>query len=404
MPSPTASVSGRTRHAGGLLRWDLFCRVVDNYGDLGVCRRLALHLASLGQAVRLWVDDAALVARMAPGLPQAEWGSWPAREDCAAGVVWRHWADATSCGNVYEAEPGDVIVEAFGCDPPASFVAGMAGMAARGADAPVWINLEYLSAEDYVLRSHGLPSPQMSGPGQGLRKWFFYPGFGEGTGGLLREADLLQRRSQFDGKAWLHKLGVQRRDARLLSIFAYPQAPLEALLQSLASSGEPTDILLTHGPLQARAQAWMRERPAAAAALTLTELPWLSSEDFDHLLWSCDLNFVRGEDSLTRALWAGVPFIWQLYPQDDGVHAHKLQAFWRAMQGWVQPSDVPLAAIEPWWRAWNGLADWPLQTEWPWAALPAWSEGTRRAAAHLAQRPPLANSLLAFVAAHRGSG
>lgn len=400
----TAPVSGRARHCAGLLRWDLFCRVVDNYGDLGVCRRLALHLAARGQAVRLWVDDAALVARMAPDLPQAAWGAWPARGDCAAGVAWRHWSETNATADVAELEPGDVVVEAFGCDPPPAFVARMAGMASRGMDAPVWINLEYLSAEDYVPRSHGLPSPQLSGPGRGLTKWFFYPGFDEGTGGLLRETDLPQRRAEFDRDAWLQGLGVQRRDARLLSIFAYPQAPLEALLQSLASSSEPTNALLTHGPLQARAQAWLRERPAAAASLNLIELPWLSSEDFDHLLWSCDLNFVRGEDSLTRALWAGVPFIWQLYPQDDGVHAQKLQAFWRTMQGWMQPAQAPVQAIEPWWQAWNGLAEWPLQTDWPWAALPAWSEGARQASTHLAHFPPLADSLLAFVAAHRGSG
>ena len=45
------------------------------------------------------------------------------------------------------------------------------------------------------------------------------------------------------------------------------------------------------------------------------------------MLWACDFNFVRGEDSLVRAIWAGKPFVWQIYPQDDNAHYAKLEAF-----------------------------------------------------------------------------
>ena len=47
------------------LSWDIFCTVVDNYGDIGVCWRLARQLAAEhGFAVRLWVDDLASFARL----------------------------------------------------------------------------------------------------------------------------------------------------------------------------------------------------------------------------------------------------------------------------------------------------------------------------------------------------
>ena len=37
--------------------WDVFCRVVDNYGDAAVCWRLARQLADEhGARVRLWID------------------------------------------------------------------------------------------------------------------------------------------------------------------------------------------------------------------------------------------------------------------------------------------------------------------------------------------------------------
>jgi uncharacterized repeat protein (TIGR03837 family) len=163
------------------MRWDVFCRVIDNLGDVGVCWRLCRDLASRGDTVRLWVDDARALAWMAPGgAAGVEVGAFE-----AAGV------------------PGDVVVEAFGCDPPAAFVTRMAAV------RPVWINLEYLSAEDWVERSHGLPSPQPDGQ----TKWFFFPGFTERTGGLLREPGLLDERAAFDRRTWLAARGLAQQAA-----------------------------------------------------------------------------------------------------------------------------------------------------------------------------------------------
>ena len=45
------------------------------------------------------------------------------------------------------------------------------------------------------------------------------------------------------------------------------------------------------------------------------------------LLANCDLNFVRGEDSLVRAIYSGKPFIWQPYIQGNDAHLEKLNAF-----------------------------------------------------------------------------
>ena len=124
------------------VRWDLFCRVIDNLGDAGVCWRLAADLAARGEAVRLVIDDTTPLARIAP--------------TGRAGVEVMPWHDGLtpSAGT-------EVVVEAFGCDPPPGFVARMGTLPAP----PVWVNLEYLSAERYVERSHGLASPQLAGPG-----------------------------------------------------------------------------------------------------------------------------------------------------------------------------------------------------------------------------------------------
>ncbi|MEK8029603.1 elongation factor P maturation arginine rhamnosyltransferase EarP [Ideonella sp. DXS29W] len=310
------------------LRWDLFCRVVDNFGDIGVCWRLAADLASRGHRVRLWVDDATALAWLAPqGLP---------------GIEVIHWS--SDCPIL---EPGDVVVEAFGCDPPEAFVRAMASRTAPSRP-PVWINLEYLSAEDYVERSHRLPSPQFNGPGAGLTKWFFYPGFTSATGGLLREPGLLARQARFDAKAWLAGLGVERRPGeRLVSLFCYAAAPVASWLERLGDI--PTLLLATPGHAARLTKA--AQAQGVPGTCRIRALPWLSQPDYDHLLWACDLNVVRGEDSFVRAQWAGRPFVWNIYPQDDGAHIVKLDAF---LDRYLAAAAVPLAGpVRAWMHAWN---------------------------------------------------
>ncbi|XHS77063.1 elongation factor P maturation arginine rhamnosyltransferase EarP [Burkholderiaceae bacterium UC74_6] len=331
-------------------RWDLFCRVIDNYGDVGVAWRLARDLASRDEVVRLWLDDASALEWMAPD-----------HEGVGTGVEvlpWDHVPETI----------GDVVVELFGCDPPDAILQRMASRRDQPEGPPRWINLEYLSAEAYVERSHGLPSPQFSGPAAGLTKHFFYPGFTEKTGGLLREPGL------FELPAALPP-GVERRGGeRIVSLFAYPRADVQKLVQLLADV--PTLVLACPAKF---------ERPASLPAhVRWQALPYLPQADYDALLRACDLNFVRGEDSFVRAQWAGKPFVWQIYFQDDHAHAAKLEAFLAR----YQPDEATAALF----RAWNELADWPRE-------LPPLDAGhALRWRAQLAAQPDLTTQLLGFLA------
>jgi uncharacterized repeat protein (TIGR03837 family) len=336
------------------MRWDVFCRVIDNFGDIGVCWRLAADLACRGESVRLWVDDAAALRWMAP--------------DGAPGVEVVAWAD-----DAPPLEPGDVVIEAFGCDPHPAFVSRMAAR----APAPVWINLEYLSAQPYVERSHGLPSPQPCG----LTKWFFYPGFTVRSGGLLREPGLAAARDSFDRDAWLAGHGIDRRPGeRLASLFCYAGPALPRLLDDLAR--EPTLLLAAPGDGR-------RAIGADRGTLRVRALPWLTQTDYDRLLWACDLNFVRGEDSFVRAQWAAAPFVWQIYPQHDAAHAAKLEAFLGRFG-----ANEPLRALM---LAWNGLAPWPAA--WPDPA--AWGACCMRWRDALLAQPDLTGQLIRFVGEKR---
>ena len=365
--------------------WDLFCRVIDNHGDIGVCWRLAADLAGRGERVRLWADELSALAWMAPGgLPGVEVHAW--REPFAA------------------VEPGDVVIEAFACDPPPGFVAAMA----RRQPAPLWLNLEYLSAEAWVERCHALPSPQAAGPGSGLVKWFFHPGFTPATGGLLREPGLLGARAAFDPGPWKAAHGLATAPGeRLVTLFCYANPALPALLAALGEA--PTLLALTPGPATAQAQG----QPLPPRVRSV-ELPWLSQAGYDRLLWSADLNFVRGEDSLVRAAWAGVPFVWQLYPQHDGAHRAKAEAFqarWQADSGADAALSATVAAMA---RAWNGLEPEAPGSAAAAAALHAglrslgsagragptspWANAARAFAARLGAGEDLLTQLLRFVA------
>jgi len=364
------------------LHWDIFCRVIDNFGDIGVCWRLCVNLAQRGQTVRLWVDDASALGWMAL--------------DGAPGVQVLPWT--TPLGN-HGQTPGDVLVEAFGCEIDPEFIASYARKIRDQGQKSRWINLEYLSAEAYVARCHTLPSPVTYGPGQGLAKHFFYPGFTPDTGGLLREADLLQRQASFNRRAWLDRQGLDWQGHRLVSLFCYEPAGLPDLLRTLAADDQPTQLLVTAG----RASAAVRrliEHPIGlhpllhkGKQLSISYLPLLSQADYDHLLWACDINFVRGEDSLVRALWAGKPVIWQIYPQDDDAHHAKLQAF----LDWLQ---APLSLRRA-HQVWNGLPGRATDAAAPLIStddLPTWQATCQRARQTLLQQNDLASQLLDFIA------
>ncbi len=377
-------------------RWDIFCRVVDNFGDIGMCWRLARDLAANhGRDVRLWVDDLTAFARLCPAARTAENGG----EARIEGVRVRRWGqDFTATA------AAGVVIEAFACELPPGYLAAMAGR----TPPPVWINLEYLSAEDWVSGCHGLASPHPRLP---LVKHFFFPGFGPGSGGLPREPGLPAARDAFQRDsaaraAWLAARGIDAPSGALLvSLFSYEQPALPALAEVWATGGQPVCLLVPEGRVLgdvARAFGHARLATGGAAergSLSAAVLPFSTQADYDRLLWACDLNFVRGEDSFVRAQWAGRPFVWHIYPQQDAAHRIKLDAFLRLYRT-ALPTDEA-AALAAFWQGWNGFdgdgAPDPA-TAWPAfaRALPVLRGHARNWAAALAREPDLASRLCEF--------
>ena len=367
-------------------RWDIFCKVVDNYGDIGTCWRLAQQLANEHEAdVRLWVDQLPSFAQLCPAV------STDADEQHVGQIEIRRWR-----ADFPQVEAADVVIEAFACELPESYIAAMA----RRSVAPVWINLEYLSAEAWVEGCHRLSSLRTKWP---LTKYFFFPGFTPRTGGLLRERDLPAKRAAFDAAAeaeFWHSVGIPARSDHELrvSMFCYQNAALPDLLQCWAGGHEAVTVLATPGPAADQVAAWFGEpflpgTPLRRSSLTVYALPFLPQSSFDRLLWACDVNFVRGEDSFVRAQWAGRPFVWQIYPQAEEAHLVKLEAFLGLYLDRFEKSAV----VRRCWQAWNGRGD--IAAAWPdfVAQRTAIEQHGKVWASTLDQIGDLADNLVCFV-------
>lgn len=332
---------------------DIFCNVIDNYGDIGVSWRLARQLANeFDLNVRLWVDDLASFAKLCP------------EADAALAIQHQRGVEVRLWGKEFpEVSPADLVIDAFGCKLPESYLAAM-------TEQSVWINLEYLSAEDWVEGCHKLPSPKPP-----LTRYFFFPGFTKNTGGLLLERDLLARRDAFladTQQAFWQSLGMEvpAADTLKVSMFAYENPALESLFDVWANGEESILCLVPEGRILPQVRQYFADENGqnfVRGNLQVRVLPFVAQERYDELLWVCDVNFVRGEDSCVRAQWAGKPFVWQIYPQQDEVHWQKLQAFLDLYGNQLAPEAA--GVMQKLWRVWNGGAG-----EAGWAEFAAWRD------------------------------
>jgi len=328
-------------------RCDIFCNVIDNYGDIGVCWRLARQLANEHDlAVRLWVDDLESFSKLCP---EADSGFESQHRRGVTVSLWRK--------EFLDVQPAALVIEAFACKLPQSYIEAMAAQLHK----PVWINLEYLSAEDWVDSHHKLPSPHPTLP---LTKYFFFPGFTPKTGGLLLERDLLARRNTFQDdvshqQMFWKSVGIEipAADTLKVSLFAYENNALAGLFDVWAGGANAVLCLVPEGRILPHVGKYFGDiQPHAGMSflrgnLQVQILPFVDQDRYDELLWICDVNFVRGEDSFVRAQWAGKPFIWQIYPQHDGVHLEKLDAF---LGLYAEKLGIPAKiAVQDMWQGWN---------------------------------------------------
>lgn len=291
---------------------DLFCSVIDNYGDIGVCYRLARELSRNHKFVSLYVDDLQALRTIEPSFPLNA-----TKYQLSPSIIIKYWSKVCE-----DYTPADVIIECFACNLDESYIKKM-------TSRTLWINLEYLSAESWIEGCHKLPSFQNNG----VNKYFFFPGFTNKTGGLNFEENfpLITYDYARHKVQELLQLPVSSIDRFTVQIFTYETPQLFPLLSAILIHHPDTLFLLPEGRstkylLETRASDTKKLQAMYPNALWHV-FPMQQQEAYSYIIKACDLNVVRGEDSITQAVINGRPFLWHIYQQKDNIHLDKLRAF-----------------------------------------------------------------------------
>ena len=331
---------------------DIFCAVVDNYGDAGVCLHLARSLAKDGHQVRLFCDEMQVLNTIVD------------QEDHQlTNLSLLAWTKPLK-----NYRPYSIVINAFCCDFDEGVKAGLSQHPGY-----ILLNLDYLSAEDWV-ESYHTTSAYMNG----LEGFFICPGFTPYTAGLNIDKDFVARcittLNQAGTLFWHQqrhqnpseltpKLSLLPDQEQVVSLFSYQNPALEPIIQSLKNKTTPTHLKVFSGLALDNLnkiihhQLKVGDTLKLRKSLTIEVLPMLQHHQYDEILLTSTLNIVRGEDSIVRAMHTGKPFLWQIYPQKESTHIVKLEAFldymskvvlkiwdnWHQLLREYKSADLPLA-------------------------------------------------------------
>jgi uncharacterized repeat protein (TIGR03837 family) len=368
---------------------DIFCDVIDNYGDIAIAYRLAKDLAKRGSAVRLLVNDLSTFRSLVPEVDCS-----PRQSRAGIEIIDTRHPESP---RIYARMEHEVLIEAFGCAVPEDF---FEGFIPQPGESRLVINLEYLSAEGWTGSYHEKES--LTGI-EGIRKYFFLPGFTEDSGGLILDDDFLTLKSLTEGNRLQARSELCLRygvDASLadrgclVTLFSY-RRNLKPLLRDLGAMDRPAVVFAASG---ASTQPITGSVPEG---LKLVALPFLPQAEYDRLLLASDINLVRGEDSLMRAVIAGKPFLWHAYLQEGGTHMEKVDAFSRHFASFF--SDAQLGeSVRALLLSYNdrseNASETPLSEDFsPFLArLGEVEAASRRLSASVIRNGSLADRLLAF--------
>jgi len=308
---------------------DIFCHVIDNYGDAGVVYRFAKEclLARPGLRIRVFIDDVKPLHDMVPGIDPVK------TMQELDGVAFNSW-DIITEDLVKEIGTADILVEAFAC-----FIPDMV-LETASRRPTVIINLEYFSAEPWIEGYHLKES--LVGRGA-LKKYYFMPGLTPASGGVIIDTRMERARGVVNQNRveyfaeLLEKYGLGRHGSKIPlfgTVFTYTRG-FDTLLEDLQSIDNDV-FLFVLGQKSAEGMLRTLERKTAGpfsgpigklGNTHIVFMPFLPQYHYDELLCACDFNIVRGEDSLVRAVLAGKPLLWQAYIQENKYQLVKVKAF-----------------------------------------------------------------------------
>ena len=261
----------------------VLCKVVDNYGDIGVCWRMCRRLKKIApqNTISLVVDNFDTFGKIEPRVNQQNViasGAWQSIQ--IEGIDIYNWHDDYNCHKIFSANDGErlsIILECFQCGRP-DWMEKILFEEKLQRTVQI-IMIDYLTAEKYAEDFHCLKSLTRSAK---VQKVNFMPGFTDKTGGLIIDDEWSQ-------------LPEWNENGPVL-VFTYTMG------KGLLENGK------------------------------LKPLPFMPQPEWDKMMKQCSALIIRGEESMSRACLSGIPFIWQAYPQSEEYQLVKVKALLERMR------------------------------------------------------------------------
>ncbi len=319
---------------------DVFCEIIDNFGDIGVVYRISKELKKIFQNVRIRIvlnriEEFKAINKKVKDVDYQE-------IDGLICVTEKYVKENTESFGV-----SDVFIEAFGCNVPEEYVK------AAKENSKLWINLEYLSGEKWIEDFHLCESLIDS---KTLKKIFFMPGFSEKSGGVIIDSGFLERmkfgKENRDEVFKKYFKDFDLKDKFIGTVFSY-EKNFENLLETLKNYEKETVLLLMGEKTQKSFSEILKKNLTEDygnivkyGKITMIYSDFFSQEEYEEIISASDFNFTRGEDSFVRGIILGKPFMWHIYLQEEKAHMDKIKAFTERFKESVEVSEEEKNIIE----------------------------------------------------------
>ena len=319
---------------------DIFCEIIDNFGDIGVVYRISKELKKIFQNVRIRIvlnrlEEFKAINKKVKDTDYQE-------IDGLICVTEKYVKE-----NIETFGVSDVFIEAFGCNVPEEYVK------AAKENSKLWINLEYLSGEKWIEDFHLCESLIDS---KTLKKIFFMPGFSEKSGGVIIDSGFLERmkygKENRDEVFKKYFKDFDLKDKFIGTVFSY-EKNFENLLETLKNYEKETVLLLMGEKTQKSFSEILKKNLiedygniVKYGKITMIYSDFFSQEEYEEIISASDFNFTRGEDSFVRGIILGKPFMWHIYLQEEKAHMDKIKAFTERFKESVEVSEEEKNIIE----------------------------------------------------------
>lgn len=296
----------------------VLCKVVDNYGDVGVVYRLIRQLNRIRPEVNinLVIDDLTSFNKLNDRIiPKKSFQ----KIDEYSVYDWNNFDFCYERFKENDGEKLEIILECFQCGRP-DWMEKILFEDKLERTVNI-LMIDYLTAEDYAEDFHCLNSLTRSSK---VKKINFMPGFTNKTGGLTLD------------EQW--ETPVVRDENGPTLIFTY-ERNWDSLVRALNKSDIDKVFVAQGRGFESFMESVCRvgDRKSIYNALS-----YLNQTDWDKMFKNCSLLFIRGEESMSRACLSGIPFVWHAYPQSDEYQLVKVKALLKRMEKYFTPEDFSL--------------------------------------------------------------